>query len=141
MKKLLFAALFLLVFHAPVSAISEAEFQKLYKASPVLQKADRLLNKTWKEVSSNIPREDMKSLLSFQREWVKNGRDESAEEYLEEGYDTACAYAIATVRWAKNLRVFEYNYNLSEEDQEKGAAKADDAFWNEEEDIPSECKK
>lgn len=139
MKKLFLSICLIFVFQTPGYAISETEFQKLYKSSPALQKADQLLNKTWEEVSNNIPKRSKRSLLALQREWVKSGRDESADEYLQEGYNKGCAYAIATIRWVKNLRVFEYNYNLSEEDQ--GSAKADDAFWDEEEDIPKECRK
>lgn len=140
MKKIVFAVFLFFVFCGPAYAISEAEFQKLYKSSPVLQKADKILNQTWKEVNNKIPKKEKKNLLGFQREWVRSGRDETADEYLGEGYGKACAYAIATLRWAKNLRVMQHNYNLSEEDIERGAAKADDAFWNEDEDIPAECR-
>ena len=141
MKKISFAIALALVFCAPCYAISEAEFQKLYKSSAALRKADKLLNETWKDVNANIPAKERKDLLKFQREWVKKGRDETAEEYLREGYDKACAYAISTMSWVKDLRVMEHNFNLSQEDQEMGRAKADGAFWNPDEDIPAECRR
>lgn len=141
MKIFFLAALLSLIAAAPCRAISEAQFQKLYNSSPVLREADVYLNHTWKEVSANIPRRYKKTLLGMQREWVRDGRDESAEEYLREGYSPACAYAIATVRWAKNLGVYEYNFNLSQEDQDNGGIRADDFYWNEDEDIPIECRK
>lgn len=141
MKIFFLAALLSLIAAAPGHANSEAEFQKLFKSSPVLREADAYLNQTWKRVSANIPKRYKKDLLGMQREWVKNGRDESAEEYLQEGYSRACAYAIATVRWAKNLGVYEYNFNLSQEDQDNGRVRADDFYWNEDEDIPIECRK
>lgn len=139
MKNLVFALLATVLFCAPAYAMSEAAFQKLYNSSPVLQKADKQLNRTWKEVSKSVPKRNMKYLKEAQREWIKYGRDEIAQEYMDEGYGRACAYAISTMRQVKNLRVLEFNYNLS--DDELGRAKADDAFWDEDNDIPAECRK
>ena len=139
MKSFLFVILAALVLGSPCFAISEAEFQKLYQSSAALREADKLMNQTWKEVNANIPAADKKTLLKFQREWVKTGRDETAAEYMRDGYAKACAYAIATASWTKDLKVFEYNFNLSEEDQ--GRAKAEGAFWDPDEDIPADCRK
>lgn len=92
-------------------------------------------------MNANINKSDRKPLLDMQREWVKSGRDEAAESYMGMGYTKDCAYAKATRKWAKNLEVYEYNANLSQEAQERGSFKADDAFWDEDdENIRPHCQ-
>lgn len=130
-----------LLFPISSMALSEKEFSELSKISPEFKKADSILNETWKKVNANIKSEDKKHLLDLQREWIKTGRDAEAQFYIKMGYTRPCAYAKATRKWAKSLEVYEYNSNLPPEDQEAGRFKADDAFWEEDDNnIPPECR-
>lgn len=141
MLKILSAFLFIFLFAFQAIALTEKEFQSLLQASPEFREADQNLNKTWKSVNAHLNKSDKQTLLKMQREWVKKGRDEVAEEYMEMGYSKDCAYAKATRRWTKGLEVFEYNANLSQDALERGAIKADDAFWDEDDDeIPPHCR-
>lgn len=141
MLKIAFSFLLLLFCASSSFALSEADFQKLNATSPEFRRSDEILNSTWKKVVNNVSGEDKKFLLSMQREWLKRGRDEAASLYMKMGYTMDCAYAKAARKWAKTLEVFEYNATLSQEDQAAGRAKADDAFWDENDDeIPEKCR-
>lgn len=121
-------------------ALSEKDYQRMLSSSPEFKRSDKILNSTWKSVTSNISKKGKKDLLEMQREWLKEGRDESAREYMDMGYTRDCAYAKATRRWAKNLEVYAYNLSLSP--SEYGRAKTDDAFWDEDDDdIPPHCQR
>lgn len=122
-------------------AISEKDFDELYKSSPELREADQTLNSTWKNVLGSIRQEDKARLLKMQKEWIKTERDVTAREYMDMGYTKACAYAKASRRWARTLEVYAHNSNLSQEDKDAGRIKDDDAFWTEDdENIPANCR-
>lgn len=141
MWKILALVLAMTFFSTGVMALSEKEYQHMMKTSPDFRKADKLLNETWKSVSHGLKKEDKKFLLNLQRQWLKDGRDADAEEYESMGYTRDCAYAKATRKWVSNLHVFNYNIHLSKADQDAGRAKADDAFWDEDdEEIPPHCR-
>lgn len=141
MVKILWPLLCLILLAAPATALTEKEYQALLQSSQEFREADQLLNITWKSVNASLNKSDKKHLLKLQREWVKEGRDEEAENYMEMGYTKDCAYAKATRKWVKDLEVFQYNANLSPESRERGAYKADGAFWDEDdENIPPHCR-
>ena len=122
-------------------AISEKDFDELYKSSSELRDADKTLNSTWKNVLGSIRPEDKAYLLKMQKEWIKAERDVTAREYMDMGYTRACAYTKASRRWAKTLEVYVHNSNLSQEDKDAGRVKDDDAFWTEDdENIPANCR-
>lgn len=141
MRRLILAFIMTLLFASGCFALSENEFKTLHESSQEFRKADAILNDTWKRVRASIKNEDKQYLLQIQKEWLKTGRDEEARAYMAMGYSKDCAYAKATRKWAKSLEVYQYNCNLSKEDQEAGRIKADDAFWDEDDnDIPEHCR-
>lgn len=139
MQRLIAFIILALFAASPAFAMSEKDFNTLYNTSEEFRQADKILNTTWKQVNSNIDEGARKHLLQMQRDWLKSGRDDEARSYMKMGYNRDCAYAKATRKWAKTLEVFEYNANLPED--ETGRAKADDAFWEENDDeIPPHCR-
>lgn len=128
-----------LLFSVAALALSEKEYGVLLRNSAEFREADAMLNSTWKKISRGLKKEDKQFLLKMHREWLGNGRDEEARSYMEMGYKRDCAYAKATRKWVKSLEVFDYNVHLPPD--EAGRAKADDAFWDEDdEDIPPHCR-
>lgn len=121
-------------------ALSEKEYKEMLASSPHFRDADKELAKTWTTVNKNIKGDDKKWLLEDQRNWIKSERDEDARELMERGFTKECAYAWAVKRRIGILRVFEYNANLSQEDKDAGRVRADDYYYNEDEEkFPPEC--
>lgn len=114
-------------------ALSETDYQSLLKSSPFFKEADKALLDAWKSAISNLKPEDKKFLLTQQREWIKNERDAEARELMERGFSKDCAYALVSRRRAGNLKVFKYNQNLSQEDQDAGRARSEDYYYDEDE--------
>ncbi len=142
MLRLLLAACLLLAWSSMAIAMSDAEYKQMYSSSDYFRKADDELTRTWKDVYGNLTGEDKKNLLRDQRDWLKNQRDEQARDLMEKGIRKDCAYARVAHRRTGNLRVFEYNANLSQEDKDAGRARADYYFYDEDEDnMPPECLK
>lgn len=141
MLKKVFVFMLLSVFSASSGmALSDAEYREMREKSKYFREADDELSRTWKEVNKNIPSSDKKWLLEDQRNWLKTERDEEARELMERGLTRNCAYARVAKRRTGNLRVYEYNANLSQEDKDAGRVRADDYYYNEDEDqIPPEC--
>lgn len=135
-KMLLF--LVLMFFASPLYAMNEAEYQRLVKSWPAFAKANEDLNETWKVYTSGLKKADKSFILKSQRQWIKTGRDEEARELMDEGHSKGCAYLIATLQRIGFLKVFSYNANLSQEDQDAGRLRAD-GYYDDEMEIPEEC--
>ena len=132
-KKIFILFLFIFMGNSPAFSLSEKDYQALLNNSPYFKEADKELSDTWKRVTANLMPADKKFLLADQRKWIKEERDAEAKELMERGFSKDCAYALVSRRRAGNLRVFEYNQNLSKEDQEAGRQRADDFYYDEDE--------
>lgn len=125
---------------SPVFALSDAEYTQMYRASPYFRAADDALTQTWKETTRQLSPKDKKYLLQEQRQWLRSERDEEAQSLMRQGIRKDCAYAQAIRSRIASLRAFAYNSALSQEDKDAGRIKAD-SFFEDETELPAECRK
>ncbi|MBQ7155242.1 MAG: DUF1311 domain-containing protein [Synergistaceae bacterium] len=95
MKRLL-TFIVLVVMCVPAFALSDAEYIRLKKSSTDFARADKRLSNVWTNVKKSLPKKIFTELQKVQREWIASGRDEAADEYVEQGYSRAEAYTMAT---------------------------------------------
>ena len=115
-----------LLFPLSSFALSDAEFNKLLKASPEFKAENQNLNQMYKKLMSSVEGDDKIWHRDDQRHWLKAELDKEAREYMAQGLSKAQAYAKAFHARANVLRVAWENSGLSEEDM--GRAKADDDY-------------
>lgn len=133
LKKLFVSFMMIIFFISSAFALSNADYEKLLKRSPVIKKADAELNDIWKRVFKPLTGDYRKQILNDQREWVRFERDKDAQEFMQSGMSKEKAYEKAIKKRINRLRAVEYNSNLSEEDAAAGRARADDYYNSSEE--------
>jgi uncharacterized protein YecT (DUF1311 family) len=102
--KNMFAVLVLVMLTvSPAFALSDEEYTTLKKSNADFAKADRRLAQVWKELKADLYKDAFAELQKDQREWIDSGRDEEAQELMNEGYSRAEAYTIATNNRADEL--------------------------------------
>ena len=85
-------------------ALSESEYRDLLKDSE-FSAADRELKQAWDYAKDNLAPDEFNKLKESQREWVKSGRDEAAEELMDfQGYSKVMAYTAVTNERIKAIR-------------------------------------
>ena len=77
-------------------ALSDEEYLALKKNNAEFARADRRLTQVWKELKADSSKSVFAELQKDQREWIESGRDEEAEDLMQEGCSRAEAYTIAT---------------------------------------------
>ncbi len=92
------------LFAASALALSDAEYLKMKKSSPAFAKADKELNQVWNEAKKVLGKSEFRKLSKEQQEWIAEGRDDAAEELIDDGMDTDEAYATVTKVRAKVIR-------------------------------------
>lgn len=103
MKKILAAVMLLLTMAGAAFALSDQEYLSLKKSNADFARADRRLTQVWKKLKADLSKSVFAELQENQREWIDSGRDEEAEDLMEEGYSRAEAYTIATNNRADEL--------------------------------------
>lgn len=97
MKRLFSILVFLFLFCVPAFALSDAEYLKWKKNSAEFREADELMSESYNSCKQILPKSKFKVIQQEQREWIKSGRDERAEEIMEnEGCSRLEAYIKAT---------------------------------------------
>lgn len=96
MKKIFAALTLLLLAASSAFALSDSEYLKLKKSNMDFARADKRLSNVWTNVKKSLPKKVFTELQKLQREWIASGRDEAANEYIEQGYSRAEAYTMAT---------------------------------------------
>lgn len=96
MKRLFAVLVWGLVLCFPAFALSDAEYFEM-KKDPEFAAADRELARVYREARDSMPQSEFAKLKREQLEWVKHGRDEVADKYMQTtGYDEILAYTEAT---------------------------------------------
>lgn len=97
MKSIVRALAVCLTLLSPASgqALTNAEFKQLMQY-PEFRAADQELGRVWKDVYGSRTGQARKDLLKEQRQWLKEGRDRTAEDYMQfAGMDIVQAYTRA----------------------------------------------
>ena len=136
MFKACVSIMFILTTFLPCFALTDAEYKQMSIESPEFKKADSDLLALWKNIMKTIKGDFKKQILNEQREWVKSGRDKSANEFMAVGLNKNAAYTRAVIKRIHELQVVEYNMNLSQSEIDRGMARAN-GFYETEEDDPS----
>ena len=92
------------LFAASALALSDEDYLEMKKNSREFAKADRELTQAWNEAKKVLSKKDFAALKKEQLEWIEEGRDEKAEELIDDGMDTDEAYAAVTRERAKVIR-------------------------------------
>ena len=104
LRKVLASLCLLLIVAFPAFSLSQEDYRELLKDSEFAA-ADDELKEAWDYAKNNLAPEKFDELKSSQREWAKNGRDESAEELIDfQGYSKVMAYTAVTKERAEEIR-------------------------------------
>lgn len=96
MKRLFAVLTLIFLLASPAFALSDSEYLKMKRNYPKFARADRNLTRVWNELKKELSTKDFKELQKNQREWIAKGRDDAANEYINEGYSRVEAYTRAT---------------------------------------------
>lgn len=96
MKKMFAVLVLVMLAVSPAFALSDSSYIKMKKNSPEFARADKRLSNVWTNLKKSLPKRVFTELQKNQREWIASGRDEAADEYMDEGYSRAEAYTMAT---------------------------------------------
>ena len=96
MKRLFIALIVLTLSVAPSFALSDAEYLYMKKTDPEYARADQRLTRIWNELKQSMSASAFNELKKEQLAWIRGGRDEDAEIYLERDYSRVEAYTMAT---------------------------------------------
>ena len=103
MKRIITAAVLVMMLGAQAFALSDEEYLRLKKSSADFARADRNLTQVWKKVTGSMSGRSLRIIREEQREWISEGRDDAAETYMDMGYSRAEAYTMATNERAEYL--------------------------------------
>lgn len=92
------------LFVSSALALSDKEYLRMKKECPAFAKADRELGQVWKEAQKALGKGDFEKLKKQQQNWIASGRDDVAEELIDDGEDHDEAYAAATMERVRELR-------------------------------------
>ncbi|MBQ3456997.1 MAG: DUF1311 domain-containing protein [Synergistaceae bacterium] len=121
MKRILSAAILTLILAGSAFGLSDKEYKQMMKSSKAFREADKFMNECYKECKQTLPRSDFETVAEEQREWIKSGRDEEAQSFIDDGMSRAEAYAKVTNMRAHDLHHFCVTYrnaNFTPEDYE-----------------------
>ncbi len=105
MMKRVFSVVFaVLLFAASAFALSDAEYKRMKKESSAFAKADKELTQAWNEAKKVLGKSDFNRLTKEQRNWIASGRDDRAEQLMDDGTPRDEAYAAATRERVKVIR-------------------------------------
>ena len=110
MKHLMSIVAVVLVFTVPAFALSDAEYLRMKKSSADFAEADKFLSDAYNNVKNVMPRSEFASIKEEQREWIKSGRDEAAQDFIDDGMTRTEAYTKVTEMRAYDLHHFCVTY-------------------------------
>ncbi|MBQ7593907.1 MAG: hypothetical protein IJU48_06090 [Synergistaceae bacterium] len=84
MKRLLSVFALLLVMYVPAFALSDAEYLKWKETSSEFREADQSMSESYSSCKKVLPSSEFKGIREEQLEWIKSGRDERAQEIIDE---------------------------------------------------------
>lgn len=93
MKRILSAALLTLILAGAAFGLSDKEYTRMMKSSKAFREADKFMNECYKECRQTLPRSEFERVAEEQRKWIKSGRDEQAQSFIDDGISRAEAYA------------------------------------------------
>ena len=99
--------------------LSNLEYRYLIKNSKKFRMETNNLNTTWKRIANACDKEYYSILLHEQNEWIKFGRDNDAEIYINSGYDRKTAYILATSKRINVLNDILFKIKLYQEDNQQ----------------------
>ena len=124
----------LLLWGAPVNALSDADYTAFIKSSPEFRNEDQKLGNVYKKIMKETEGEYKTQIRDDQRKWLKTDLDQEAAGYMKKGMSKIKAYTRAYHNRYNILRVIDENNNLSEADIAAGRVKPDD-YYNANEDL------
>lgn len=84
----------------------------MMKNSSEFREADKELGKIWKKIKPLIGKHD--PIFEEQRRWISKRRDEVAQRYRDEGYDTTQAYIKSTLDRIEELKeIYEHIHDIN----------------------------
>ena len=98
------AAAMVLLLAVSAFALSDEEYKEMKKDSPEFAKADKELTQAWNEAKKVLSKKDFAALKKEQLDWIADGRDEKAEELIDDGMEPDEAYAAVTRERTKVIR-------------------------------------
>ncbi len=87
---------------ASAFALSDADYKKMMR-DKTFANADKALNTAWKEAKQSLSKNAFEALKKDQQAWIKTGRDNRAEELMDDGLSRPQAYAQATNERAADI--------------------------------------
>ena len=99
-----------LILASSAFGLSDKEYTQMMKSSRAFREADKFLNECYKECKQTLPRSEFKRVDEEQREWIKSGRDESAQDFIDDGMTRTEAYTKVTEMRAYDLHHFCVTY-------------------------------
>lgn len=96
MKRLISAAVLMMMLALPSFALSDSEYKRLKNSNSDFANADRNLTRVWNRLKDDLPGKVFRHLREEQRDWISHGRDREAKRYMNDGYSRAEAYTMAT---------------------------------------------
>lgn len=112
MKRLFTSLIVLILSVAPSFALSDSEYLYMKKNDPDYARAEQRLTRIWNELKQSMPTGAFKELKKEQLAWIRRGRDEDAEIYIERDYSRVEAYTMATEARAEYLNGILKNYRF-----------------------------
>ena len=103
MKRIFSAVLLTLILAGAAFGLSDKEYKQMMKSSKAFREADKFMNDSYKECRQTLPRSEFERIKEEQREWIKSGRDEEAQSFIDDGMKRAEAYAKVTEMRAHDL--------------------------------------
>lgn len=92
------------LFAASALALSDEDYLEMKKNSREFARADRELTQAWNEAKKVLSKKDFDALKKEQLKWIEEGRDEKAEELIDDGMEPDEAYAAVTKERTKVIR-------------------------------------
>lgn len=96
MKRIISAAILTLILAGAALGLSDKEYTRMKKSSKAFREADEFMTECYKECRDTLPRSQFLEIQKERREWIKSGRDEEAQIFIEDGMTRTEAYTKVT---------------------------------------------
>ena len=103
MKRLLSAVLLTLILAGAAFGLSDREYLRMKRNNRSFAAADRKLTRVWNRLQDRMPGWAFRILREEQRDWIAEGRDIAARNYIDDGFSRVEAYTMATNERAEIL--------------------------------------
>lgn len=96
MKRIVSALLLAALLAGSAFGLSDKEYESMRRNSKAFRDADDLLKESYQECKDTLSASEFKSVKEEQIEWVKHGRDEEAQSFIDDGDSRVIAYTKVT---------------------------------------------